>query len=306
MPGRARARLSLVLIGGLVWIAISPHAGFAHADRSEQIELVSQQIELERDADVLEALHLRRADLHRLHEDWAAARRDVERASALSPASPRVALLLGKLLLDSDRAADALEVLDPLLRAHPEITSAHIARARALIDTGRRDEGVAEYDRVLVATHDPHLYLERVRAVAPGSHPRPPQIDRALRGLDEGIDALGPLVTLQLPAIELELAAGRSEAALARLDTLISQSQRKESELFRRAQILERAGRPSDAARSYREARAAIERLPRSRRATPAVARLEGEIEASLARIASTSESARPGLGRTSARAGRP
>ena len=53
-------------------------------------------------------------------------------------------------------------------------------------------------------------------------------IDEALRGLDEGINQLGPVVTLQLLAIDLELRRKSYDAALTRLDLIAAESERKE------------------------------------------------------------------------------
>ena len=109
-------------------------------------------------------------------------------------------------------------------------------------------------------------------------------VDEALRGLDEGLRRLGPLTTLQLFAIDFELANNRYEAALARLETITAQSPRKEPWLARRGEILEQAGRAAQARLAYEQALAAIESLPARHRTTEATAKLEAQIRAALAR----------------------
>ena len=45
-------------------------------------------------------------------------------------------------------------------------------------------------------------------------------VERAVAGLDEGVQRLGPLVTLHLAAVELELDRGQHDRALARIEAL--------------------------------------------------------------------------------------
>ena len=49
---------------------------------------------------------------------------------------------------------------------------------------------------------------------------QPPKLAQAIAGLDEGIQKLGPLVTLTLAAIDLEVARANYDAALQRLQPL--------------------------------------------------------------------------------------
>ena len=58
--------------------------------------------------------------------------------------------------------------------------------------------------------------------------------------------------------------------------------QRKETWLFRRAEILRQAGREAGAQNDYREALAAIDRLPPTHRNTRATLELERRIRAAL------------------------
>ena len=61
-------------------------------------------------------------------------------------------------------------------------------------------------------------------------------------GLDEGLAALGRPVTLQLEAIRLELALGRTDAALTRLRSEAARAKRKESWLVRIGEIQASSG----------------------------------------------------------------
>jgi hypothetical protein len=93
---------------------------------------------------------------------------------------------------------------------------------------------------------------------------------------------MGPLVTLELPAIDLDVALKRYDSALKRVDTVMARLQRKESWLVRRAGILKIAGRESESQAAYRDALAALEKLPPSHRQTRATLQLEASIRSAL------------------------
>jgi predicted negative regulator of RcsB-dependent stress response len=96
-----------------------------------------------------------------------------------------------------------------------------------------------------------------------------------LRGLDEGINRLGPVVTLQLAAIDLEVGRKNYEAALTRLNQIAAQSERKEAWLVRRGDILKLAGRDDEARAAFNAALLAIESLPPAHRQSRSVTALE-------------------------------
>jgi tetratricopeptide (TPR) repeat protein len=156
-----------------------------------------------------------------------------------------------------------------------------IARARTLVKLEKPVEAARDYTTAIryAPTGRPELYIERAQALA-GAGEKHHQ--EALRGLDEGIEKLGPLVTLQLHAIDLELKGKRFEAALKRLDTVAAQSPRKETWLARRGEILQLAGRKEEARTAYQEALQALDSLPPSRRNVPAMAELKRRITAAL------------------------
>jgi predicted negative regulator of RcsB-dependent stress response len=107
----------------------------------------------------------------------------------------------------------------------------------------------------------------------------PEQFPAALKGLDDGIKRLGPLVTLQLFAIDAELKQSNFDGALARVDQVAARSPRKETWLARRGEILRQAGRPAEAKRAYSDALAALKTLPPTRRNVPAMQELARRIQ---------------------------
>jgi tetratricopeptide (TPR) repeat protein len=267
----------------LAWSWSFPWPAAAHGPIHEQIAALTSRIEADPQN---AALYLKRGELQSHDRHWDEALADYARAAQLDPTLAAVDLARGKTLLHAGSPDRAKSALDRFLAAHPEHAEALATRARALVILGQRLVATADYARAIAATEsrgrpNPEYYLERARALAGegGDH-----IGRALRGLEEGIERLGPIMSLQLEAITLELAGKRYDAALARLDALAAQSPRQEPWLARRGAILEQAGRGAEARRAYEQALVAIEALPARHRAAEATARLEAELRAALAR----------------------
>jgi predicted Zn-dependent protease len=250
----------------------------AHGPVQEQIDAVTAQIA---QAPADPQLYLRRGELHRVHEDWDAALADYDRAAALAPADDIVDFLRGRALLEAGRPVPAKAALDRYLARHPDHTEALVTRARARRALGQLRAAAADYTRAIdrLARPDPDYYLERARIEVAGRDFR-----NALAGLDAGLARLGPVPSLQLYAIEIELKLGRVDAALARLDRMAAQSARKETWLARRGEILMQAGRRKEARRAYEASLAAIEALPAGARHTRAIVELEGQVRGALER----------------------
>jgi tetratricopeptide (TPR) repeat protein len=256
----------------------------AHVSLDLQLELVTRQIQTH---PFKAELYLRRGELFRARRSFSEALRDYATARRFNPRLEVVDLCRGRLLLEAGRPSEALEPLDRFLRSHASHSQARVTRARALVRLGRRLEAAADYTDAIEAPQPaprplPEHYLERAQALAAeGSE----YVEEALRGLDEGTRRLGHAVTLELQAADLELALGRSDAALERLRRISGQWARKDPILAREASILERAGRLSEACLVYEEALGALEAIPSPKRRPPAVRRAEDHLRESLERI---------------------
>lgn len=283
LPSRRAVKAALAVFSCSWLIGVLP--AVAHGPINEQITALTKQIQQDSQN---AALYLRRGELHSHHRDWNAALADYERAARLDPTLAVVDLPRGRTLVEAGQYDQAKSALDRFLAKHPHHAEALATRAQVLAKLGHRLAAAEEYGRAIAAGEgrdrpNPQYYLERARALAAegGDH-----VDEALRGLDEGVARLGPIVTLQLAAIKLELTRQRYDAALARLETIAAQSPRKEAWLARRGEILEQAGRAVQARLAYEHALAATESLPPRHRQTRATVGLEAEIRAALARLA--------------------
>ena len=264
---RAFAALLLFVVG----------SAFAHGPLLEQIEKLTAEIA--RDPGNAQ-LYIRRGELHRVHEEWDAALADYRRAQTLAPAEDRIDFLRGRALQEAGRSGQAKTALDVYLARHPGHVEARVARARALRALGEYRAAVDDYAHAIerISRPDPDLYLERARTQLAAGDPV-----QAIAGIDAAVERLGPIPSLQLFAIELDVQQGRVDAALLRLDVLAARSPRKETWLARRGEILAQAGRPDEARTAYVAALAALEALPPAPRHTKAIVDLEGQVRSALA-----------------------
>jgi len=260
--------IALVVVA--ICLAVFPQFARAHEGVHEQITAITARIK--RDPKNA-SLYLQRGELHRLHRDWNRAAADYDRASRLQPGLTIVDLARGKMLFESRRFQRAKFVLDRFIHQQPGHVEGLITRARVLGKLERRVEAAHDFTQALelAPTPEPELYLERAQVLAGDER----YIQEALSGLDEGIKRLGPLVTLELAAIDLELRRNNHDAALTRLDVITAQSERKEMWLVRRGEILSAAGRNEEAREAFNAALTAIESLPPERRQTKAITALQ-------------------------------
>ena len=282
-----RGSLAFCLALGLLSISFP---AFAHLGIHEQIEDLSSRIGASPDDP---SLYIRRGELRAAHGDLRAALRDFERARSLQPYLAEADLRIARLHLQSGRVAKARRALDRLLEISPDHVEALFTRGQALERLGLHIEAAADFTRAIqhhgiANPPQPDLYLERASALAAagGCH-----VWEALEGLDDGIDRLGPAVTLQLAAIELEVRLQRHDAALVRVAQAASRAGRQERWLARCGEILERAGRPAEAMAAFTAGLEAFATLPPHRRDAAASAALEADVREKLARLASVAAS---------------
>jgi predicted Zn-dependent protease len=188
-------------------------------------------------------------------------------------------------MVQAGRLHSAQAILNAYIAEHPEVIQARLVRAQVLVDLDHTLAAVEDYSFALERVSDPQPehYLEWAKALAHGGED---YLDRAITSLDEGIARLGPVITLQLYAIELELAKKNYKGALSRLDEITERARRKEKWLAQRGDILREAGELDQARVAYAESLSHIARLPKSRRGTPAVSRLEESLQEEMTKLA--------------------
>lgn len=258
---------------------LAPVAAWGHGDLHEAIAALDREIAANPgDA----ALHLRRGEMHRKHADWLKAAADYDRAAALDPALAVVDLARGALGVESRRPEAARAALDRFVGNRPNDPAGYAARARLSRQQKEPAEAAQDFARAMACSPQPapELFLEHAEALREAGRPA-----EAVAILDAGMTRLGPLVTLAAQALDLEIAQGRTDAALRRVDAIIAGVPRKEGWLSRRGALLESAGRTAEARAAYEKALAAIATVPEFRRTTESTRTLQTKIEAALRRL---------------------
>ncbi|HKQ37629.1 MAG TPA: tetratricopeptide repeat protein [Verrucomicrobiae bacterium] len=255
----------------------------AHGDLHLQIVEVTKEIEkAPRNAE----LYMRRAELHRAHYDWDLAQADFDYALALDPKLPFIDLARARMFLEANWPLSCKTAVDKFLVKNPDHWEGRMIRARALAKLNRGIEAAEDFTKSIAKSPDgrPELFLERAQALASAGKDH---IDEAIRGLDEGIQSMGALVTLELYAMDLETENGRFDAGLKRLDAIMAKAPRKETWLERRGNILRQAGKPEDARKAYQAALDAMKTLPPARRNVPAMVDLEKRLRSNIESLSS-------------------
>ncbi len=265
----------------LVAVAVLPLRLLAHGDLHDQIRAVTEQIAKEPKNS---ELYLKRGELHRMHQEWDLAQADYDHALALNPGLTVIDFTRGRMFLEADWPHSAKVCLDRFLLKHTNHVEGFTARARALVKLEKPLDAARDFTTAIryAPSGRPELYIERAQALAGAGDKH---YAEALRGLDEGIERLGSLVTIQLHAIELELKRKQFDAALARLEKVAAQSPRKETWHARRGEILLQAGRREEGRAAYEQALRALDTLPPGRRNVPAMNELERRIKAAIESI---------------------
>jgi tetratricopeptide (TPR) repeat protein len=221
--------------------------------------------------------------LHRAHQDWVAAGVDFDKAQELDETFIITELLRGEMLADAGRLAEAAAALDRFLKQCPDSAPGFTARARVHAREKRWAAAADDFGRAIEFARppNPELFIERAQAFRAAG-----RLDDAIATLDTGLAKLGALITLTILAIDCEVEAGRLDAALARLAKVVDTAPRKERWLFRRGELLEKAGHSEAAREAYTAAQAALAKLPPERRATAAMEKLAQDLTTVMNRLA--------------------
>ncbi len=254
--------------------AFAPSVG-AHPDIAEREAFVEKALQGSPEDP---KLHLQRALIQRQRARWDEAAASYLRAAALGADRDQVDLSLAQVFLDAGWLKTAEMQVQQVLRRKPENTQALITRARVRRALGKSQDAAADFQRGVsrLAHPEPGLVHEAMKVqLAVGRR------EVALQIADEAMKKIGTVVSVQLPAIEIELELGRPEAALARIDALLLQSPRHELWLTQRGEILEGAGRVAEARATYEHTLSLIRERP-PRRRSERIAALERRLRAKL------------------------
>ena len=260
-------------------VAVSILPAFGHADLEQQITEVTAQ--LHTNANHPELL-LQRSDLHRRHADYAKANADLDTVDELRPNWSFALLARARTQLESSNFIAGLSTTDRFLKQETHHPDGLIVRARCLVKLQRLPAAVADFSLAIAAlpTPMPDLLIERARAQAVIG-----RLEDAVAGLDEGLRKLGAVPTLQLAAIEYERQLANFDGALARVDRISARYPRKEPWLALRGEVLEQAGRLTEARATFQQVLSIIETYPPVRRQLDLTRQLETRVRTNLTRV---------------------
>ena len=210
-----------------------------------------------------------------MHGDWPGAEADYAEAGKLKPDMEVVAFGVAQMRLAQGRERDAMKLLDGFLAKCPEHAGGHVVRAGLLEKLGDWKRADADLADAIASSPEPHYATMRAQLLE--RHGR--AVDAA-RCLDEASRARGRVPVLEQQALEIEERAGLADAALRRVDDLITREPRPDIWLARKARILEKAGRTGEARDAWQRAGAAFEKVSADKRASKLNRDLAAEIEA--------------------------
>jgi tetratricopeptide (TPR) repeat protein len=248
----------------------------AHGTYHDLLSAVSAQIMAEPDN---AELYIKRSALHLEHEDWKTALVDLERAQRHGASESDLGYLKGRALSAGGMYEAACEELDRYIADHTEVNMARLERARVLGKLGRHEASLEDYRSFLKGTMrmEPEFVIETAETMAAlGLH------DEAMSVLAEGITRIGNVPQLVLKALEFELAAGRFDAALERVDAIQKLMPRPEPWMAKRAAILTQADRTEAAQAAWTALRDHLLALPNLERGSHAMSRLLEEAQRAL------------------------
>ncbi|MBC8040829.1 MAG: tetratricopeptide repeat protein [Opitutaceae bacterium] len=270
--GRCGA-LGLGLWLGLVVPAFS-HGAF-HERQAQMQAAINEQ-----PGDAL--LRCRLAELYGEHGEFTEALAALDSARAIDPQLALVDLVRADIFLQTGRAREACGLLDGYIAKNSGNAHARLLRARARLALGEKEKAISDYRAALAMSRapEPDLYQEVGDAMAVQRM----TVD-ALAVFEAGLRKLGPIPSLTLRAMDIEVATGRYEAALARVDVLQRSSPRPEPWMAKRASLLAQAGRKVEAREAWTALANHLAALPNLERGSHAMSLLAEQARRALAAL---------------------
>ena len=281
-----------LLARGVLLLLLQTGSVFAHGGYHERIASLTAEVE-KNPSDPL--LHFELANLHGQHGDLQLALQSLDRVDALAPGKFLTDLLRGDAFLVAGKFAKAKEALDRQLVSHPECARAWLLRARAEQKLAHDPASLADYREAFkrTASPDPDLVQEVAGALATHGCEK-----EAAQVLDAGIEKLGKIPSLLIPAIELEIARKDFDAALRRVEEARRDAPRPEPWMARRAAVLAQAGRIEESRAAWKALAQHLDSLPAQERTSYAMSKLTEETRQALATLDSPSRKAHIGPGK--------
>jgi tetratricopeptide (TPR) repeat protein len=268
-------KIRLLALAGLS-LLLQTVSGFGHGGLHELIDAQNKKVEK---APSDPALRFELASLYGLHGEVELALENLDRVDALAPGKFPTDLLRGEAWMVAEKFTKAKEAFDRQIVSHPENARAWLLRARAERKLGQDEASLADYREALKRTRspEPDLIQEVADALATRGHQ-----EEAAQVLAKGIEKLGRIPSLELRALDLEIAMKDFAAALRRVDEAQKEAPRPEPWMARRAAVLAQAGRIEESRAAWRALAKHLDSLPDRERTSAAMTNLAEETRQAL------------------------
>jgi predicted Zn-dependent protease len=245
-----------VLVLSLIWA--SPL--WAHPELAEVQGAVDQLLTTSPDDPTL---LIRQGHLREEAHDWDGALVSFTHALSHGGDADVIAAARAHVFLEAGFPRMATLEYDTLLAKQPDAFDILFERGRARLALGQVEAADRDFTRAVAHMRAPrpeHVIVHAQGWLKVGNSAN------ALRALDDGIRRVGPLPSLLLTAVDLDVELQHYDEALARLDVLLVQTPTNEAWIARRADVLQQAGRAEEARAEQARALRQIESRPLERR----------------------------------------
>ncbi len=216
---------SIPVLMFLVAFMLTPDTGLAHGSLHEAIERKSRQIEEQPD-DAL--LRFERGMLYQEHGDIGPALKDFHKVLQLEPAYHICHLPLAQLYRDTGNFKQALLHINTFLEQEPENPFGYETRASISQKTGAYLSAAADLKKMIALKNGNAIRPDDYFNLADGILlAYPGRYGLAIDALEEGLQRLGGIISLQERLVDMEIAAHRYAAALERIELVMQSLPRK-------------------------------------------------------------------------------
>lgn len=205
----------LILPATFLWLLVMPLVGLAHPGADQQLQNINRKLQAEPDN---AGLYILRGSIYSNHGEFESALQDLRTAQQLGQADA-AAFEFALLYYRQQQYTLAEKYLNTTLAAYPSRATAYDYRARVRRELGNLPGALADLNQYfeLELQPNPSNYIAAAQMLEQSGIG---SIDAALAMLDDGMERLGNIPSLQRPAIAYELQAQRPDRALQRMLSL--------------------------------------------------------------------------------------
>ncbi|RTR34141.1 tetratricopeptide repeat protein [Shewanella atlantica] len=229
-------------------------------------------------------LYLKRGELHSDNRHWDLAWRDFQTALKYTHDDKLrldIWFYMGRMRLQSGMPDEAKTLLSKVIKLDPRYKSARLNLARTYSALEEYEQAVDEMDifMSLLNRPTPDQFIERAMMA---KSIESEGISKAIDGLNDGIDRLGPMVSLIDLLVDTYQELGETQLALAAIELLPDDVEALPRWQLRKGEILHRLMRYGDAQTAYQNGLNTISTMPAHRQSMPAVQALKNRLEGKL------------------------